>query len=134
VHFCQASFLELTALKRVRGGVSVWSRRRHAQSMSDVIKIHTADEVADLLGVDYKTVLNLIRRGHLRALPGIRHKLITEAELNRYLGVQPAAAPHAQTAPARPAGSVSITDKSLVNPAAKAVASPVALASQRKIK
>jgi len=101
--------------------------------MNDVVKIHNAHEVAGLLGVDYKTVLNLIRRGHLRALPGIRHKLITEAELNRYLGIHPAATvTHAQTTPARPAGLVSITDKSLVNPAAKAVAPSVALASQRK--
>ncbi|MGB7770087.1 MAG: hypothetical protein WBN22_14725 [Verrucomicrobiia bacterium] len=38
--------------------------------MSDVVKIHTAGAVAVLLGVDYKTVLNLIKRGHLRALPG----------------------------------------------------------------
>jgi len=44
--------------------------------MDDVVKIHSAGEVADVLGVDYKTVLNLIRRGHLRTLPGLRHKLI----------------------------------------------------------
>ena len=101
--------------------------------MCDVVKIHTAVAVAGLLGVDYKTVLNLIKRGHLRALPGLRHKRITEAELNRYLGVQPAAtATPAQTPPARPAGPVSITGKSLVNPTAKAVASPVAFVSQKK--
>jgi len=100
--------------------------------MNDVVKIHNAHEVAGLLGVDYKTVLNLIRRGHLRALPGLRHKRITGMELNRYLGVQPAAVTHAQTAPARPAGSVQMKDKSLVNPAAKAVAPSVAQASQRK--
>jgi hypothetical protein len=40
------------------------------------------------LNVDYKTVLNLIKRGLLKALPGIRHKRITEAEFNRYLSVQ----------------------------------------------
>ncbi|HEY5504310.1 MAG TPA: helix-turn-helix domain-containing protein [Sedimentisphaerales bacterium] len=95
--------------------------------MSDVVKIHTAEAVAVLLGVDYKTVLNLIKRGHLRALPGLRHKRITEAELNRYLGVQPAAtATPAQTPPARPAGMEKSTDKSLVRPTAKTVASSVA--------
>ena len=94
------------------------------KSMSDVVKIHTAEAVAVLLGVDYKTVLNLIKRGHLRALPGLRHKRITEAELNRYLGVQSAATvTPAQTPPARPAGMESATDKSLVSPAAKVVAS-----------
>ena len=92
--------------------------------MSDVVKIHTAEAVAVLLGVDYKTVLNLIKRGHLRALPGLRHKRMTEAELNRYLGVQPAAtAIPAQTPPARPAGMEPATDKSLVGPTAKVVAS-----------
>lgn len=103
--------------------------------MSDVVKIHTAGAVAALLGKDYKTVLSLIKRGYLRVLPGLRHKLITEAELNRYLGVQPAAtATPAQTPPARPAVPVVIKDKSLVNPTAKAVASSVAQSSQRKNK
>jgi excisionase family DNA binding protein len=92
--------------------------------MSDVVKIHTAGAVAVLLGVDYKTVLNLIKRGHLRALPGLRHKRITEAELNHYLGVQPAATfTSAQTPPARPAGMVLTKDKSPVGPSAKVVAS-----------
>ena len=92
--------------------------------MSDVVKIHTAGAVAVLLSVDYKTVLNLIKRGHLRALPGLRHKRITEAELNRYLGVPPAATvTPAKTPPARPAGMESATDKSPVGPAAKVVAS-----------
>ena len=52
------------------------------------MKIYTADEVAALLKVDYKTVLNLIKRGLLKAIPGIRHKRITEQELNRYLGIK----------------------------------------------
>ena len=92
--------------------------------MSDVVKINTAGEVAGLLGMSYKTILSLIKRGHLRSLPGLRHKLITEAELNRYLGVQPAATPTPViTPPARPAGMESATDKSLVSPAAKVVAS-----------
>ena len=49
------------------------------------MKIYTAVEVAAVLKVDYKTVLNLMKRGFLKALPGIRHKRITEEELNRYL-------------------------------------------------
>lgn len=118
--------------------------------MSDVVKIYTAVEVSGLLKVDYKTVLNLIKRGELQALPGIRHKRITEAALNCYLGIMsvpgtaantpaciPAAAKplcHSPATPsARPAGLVSVRDKSPVGPAAKAVASSVALGSQRKV-
>jgi excisionase family DNA binding protein len=52
------------------------------------MKIYTAREVATELKVDYKTVLNLIKRDLLKALPGIRHKRITEDELHRYLGVK----------------------------------------------
>jgi len=52
------------------------------------VKIYTAEEVACLLKVDYKTVLRLIKRGLLNAIPGIRHKRITEQELNRYLGIK----------------------------------------------
>lgn len=52
------------------------------------MKIYTAVEVAAELKVDYKTVLSLIRRGVLKALPGIRHKRITEEELNRYFGIK----------------------------------------------
>jgi hypothetical protein len=40
--------------------------------MSYDLKIYTAAEVAGLLKVDYKTVLNLIKRGALQALPGCR--------------------------------------------------------------
>lgn len=36
----------------------------------------------------YKTVLRLIKRGLLKAVPGIRHKRITEQALKRFLGVQ----------------------------------------------
>jgi excisionase family DNA binding protein len=54
----------------------------------EVVKIYTAVEVAAELKVDYKTVLRLVKRGFLKALPGIRHKRITEEELNRYLGIK----------------------------------------------
>lgn len=109
--------------------------------MGDVLKIYTADEIAGQLNVSKQTVLNLIKRGDLKGLPGIRHKRITEAELNRYLGVDaftPAPAKPVCNSPAtpaaRPAGLETVKDKSLVVPTAKAVASPVALASRRKIK
>ena len=41
-----------------------------------------------------KTVFNLIKRGQLDALPGIRHKRITEAALARYLGISGNASGH----------------------------------------
>ncbi|MGH7942044.1 MAG: helix-turn-helix domain-containing protein, partial [Limisphaerales bacterium] len=107
-----------------------------AQSMSLVVKIYTADEVAGLMKVDYKTVLNLIKRGHLKCLSGIRHKRITEEALDNYLGVKGISATASSvlvTPPARPAGPVSLTGKSLVSPAAKAVASPVTSVSQKKV-
>lgn len=52
------------------------------------MNVYTAEEVAGMLKVEYKTALRLIERGLLKALPGIRHKRITEHELNRYLGSQ----------------------------------------------
>ena len=52
------------------------------------MKIYTANEVADLLKVKYKTVLRLIQRGLLKPIPGIRHKRITEQELKRFLGIR----------------------------------------------
>ncbi|MGH7942504.1 MAG: helix-turn-helix domain-containing protein [Limisphaerales bacterium] len=92
------------------------------------MKVFTADEVAAALRVSRKTVFNLINRGQLNALPGIRHKRITEAALNDYLGVKDGAL---ATPPARPAATEQLRDKTLVGPAAKAVASPLAFASQR---
>ena len=52
------------------------------------MKIYTANEVADVLKVKYKTVLRLIQRGLLKPIPGIRHKRITEQELKRFLGIR----------------------------------------------
>lgn len=65
-------------------------RSRHVQNVGNKVKVYTAEEVAGLLKVDYKTVLRLIKRGLLKAIPGIRHKRITEQELNRYLGIKQA--------------------------------------------
>ncbi len=119
-------------------------RSSHAQTVGAALKIYAADEIAGQLNVDYKTVLNLIKRGLLKALPGIRHKRVTEEEFNRYLGIQNSAAitpaparPMCHlpaTPPARPAGAVSLKDKPPVGPAAKAVASPVAQLSRKKSK
>jgi excisionase family DNA binding protein len=50
--------------------------------------VYTAAEVAGILQVEYKTVLRLVQRGLLKAIPGIRHKRITEQELRRYLGIK----------------------------------------------
>ncbi len=52
------------------------------------MKVYTANEVADVLKVKYKTVLRLIQRGLLKPIPGIRHKRITEQELKRFLGIR----------------------------------------------
>jgi excisionase family DNA binding protein len=52
------------------------------------VKVYTANEVADVLKVKYKTVLRLIQRGLLKPIPGIRHKRITEQELKRFLGIR----------------------------------------------
>ena len=52
------------------------------------MKVYTVEEVAEILKLENKTVLRLIKRGFLKALPGIRHKRITEEELKRYLGVK----------------------------------------------
>lgn len=49
------------------------------------MNVYTAEEVAGILKVEYKTALRLIERGLIKARPGIRHKRITEQELNRYL-------------------------------------------------
>jgi hypothetical protein len=100
------------------------------------MKTFTAGEIAGELKICKKSVLNLIKHGHLNALPGLRHKRVTEAEFNRYLGVINAqngsavtpvpAKPTCNslaTLPARPAGMVSNKDKSPVGPAAKVVAS-----------
>jgi excisionase family DNA binding protein len=81
----------------VRRVVSRWLGAA-TQKTGEVVNVHTAEEVAAILKVEYKTVLRLIQAGRLKSLPGIRHKRITEAELNRYLGVEDTLA-FARTAP-----------------------------------
>jgi excisionase family DNA binding protein len=89
VHFCQVGFLKTRHAKQTRARLRArMVRSRHAQNVGETVKIYTADEVAGLLKVDYKTVLRLIQRGLLKAIPGIRHKRITEQELNRFLGIK----------------------------------------------
>jgi excisionase family DNA binding protein len=45
-------------------------------------------EVATLLGVSYRHVLNEIQRGRLREITSGRRKLVSRAELDRYLATQ----------------------------------------------
>lgn len=45
----------------------------------------TVDEVAAKLGVHKNSVYKLITLGKLKPLPDFRHKIITPAELDRYL-------------------------------------------------
>jgi excisionase family DNA binding protein len=90
------------------------------------MNVYTAEEVASKLKVDYKTVLRLIQRGLLKTLPGIRHKRITEAELNRYLGVQDILASAGRSL--RPSsGGIINHGQIVVSPTAKVVATPVVL-------
>ncbi len=60
-----------------------WGRRAQRTGEIMNVVVYTAEEVARILKVDYKTVLRLIERGLLKSLPGIRHKRITEGELIR---------------------------------------------------
>jgi excisionase family DNA binding protein len=66
------------------------------------MKVYTAEEVAAILRVDYKTVLRLVQRGRLKVLPGIRHKRMTEEELMRYLDVRGVLFKPAQTSSPAP--------------------------------
>jgi excisionase family DNA binding protein len=45
----------------------------------------TVRETADILGVSYKTVHRLIKRGLLRNSKALRHKIIPAAEIKRFL-------------------------------------------------
>jgi excisionase family DNA binding protein len=113
--------------------------------VGEALKIYTADEIAGQLKTSYKTVLNLIQRGQLKSLPGIRHKRITEEEFRRYLGLENIQNNAALTSglampmcsspanpPVRPKGMETAMDKSLVSPTAKVVAPPVAQSSLRR--
>jgi excisionase family DNA binding protein len=100
-------------------------RRRHATKTGEVVNVYTAEEVAAQLKVEYKTVLRLIKSGRLKSLPGIRHKRITEEELNRYLGVQTILA-SANTSPRPSTGTGVNHGQIVVSPTAAAVATPPA--------
>ncbi len=43
------------------------------------------EEAAQALGVNYHSVYRLIQRGKLKASNALRHKLISVAEINRFL-------------------------------------------------
>lgn len=42
-------------------------------------------ETAEALGLSYITIYRLMKRGKLRAVPGVRHKLIPMREIERFL-------------------------------------------------
>jgi excisionase family DNA binding protein len=90
------------------------------------VVVYTAEEVARILKVDYKTVLRLIERGLLKPLPGIRHKRITEAELIRYLDVQSFLASATNRSPRPSSGAGVNHGQIVVSPTAKVVAPPSA--------
>ena len=90
------------------------------------MNVYTAEDVARILKVDYKTVLRLIERGLLKSLPGIRHKRITEAELIRYLDLQSFLASAANRSP-RPSNGVGVNHGQIVvSPTATVMAKPSA--------
>jgi excisionase family DNA binding protein len=45
---------------------------------------HSPAEAAQALGVSRETIYRLLARGKLRAVPGLRHKLIPKLELVRF--------------------------------------------------
>lgn len=90
------------------------------------VVVFTAEEIAGKLKVEYKTVLRLIQRGLLKTLPGIRHKRITEAELNRYLGVQEVLTSAANRSPRASSGAGVHQGQIVASATAKAVAQPLA--------
>jgi|SRR6267378_8659921 len=90
------------------------------------MNVYTAEEVAGKLKVDYKTVLRLIKRGLLKTLPGIRHKRITEAELNHYLGVKDFIASVVNRSSRTSSGVGVSHGQIVVTSTAKAVAPPLA--------
>ncbi len=86
---CQVSFSELTTLNKACVAPCLDGAERPRQKgVGDVVKVYTVEEVASILRVEYKTVLRLVKRGWLKVLPGIRHKRIPEAELDRYMNVR----------------------------------------------
>ena len=48
-------------------------------------RTRTMAEAAKIIGVSYLTVHRLAKRKLLRPLPGMRHKIFTEDEINRFL-------------------------------------------------
>ena len=45
----------------------------------------TMRETAEILGISYTSVLRLVKRGLLRASTALRHKVISRAEIDRFL-------------------------------------------------
>lgn len=49
---------------------------------------YSPQEVADILGLSITTVRRLIRKGRLRTIPGLRHRLVPRTEIDRLLRVR----------------------------------------------
>jgi excisionase family DNA binding protein len=127
----QVSFIELTAQNQSVVASCPVGMGRQAKCRSEVMNVYTAEEVAGQLKVEYKTVLRLIQRGLLKTLPGIRHKRITEAELNRYLGVQDILTAAGRSP--RPSSGAGVNHGQIVViPTAKVVATSIASVKPKK--
>jgi len=51
-------------------------------------KTRTLAETAEIIGVSYHTAQRLIYAGKLRTVPGLRTRLITMKEIDRFLGAR----------------------------------------------
>lgn len=48
---------------------------------------YTVPEAAKMLSVSGKTVYRLLQRGHLKAIPAVRHKLIMGSSIKVFAGL-----------------------------------------------
>lgn len=48
---------------------------------------YTVPEAAKMLSVSGKTVYRLLQRGHLKAIPAVRHKLIMSSSIRIFVGL-----------------------------------------------
>lgn len=48
---------------------------------------YSIDETAAILGLSVTTIRRLVARGRLRTIPGIRHRIIPRAQIEKLLGV-----------------------------------------------
>jgi hypothetical protein len=48
---------------------------------------YSMEETAGMLGLSYITVWRLLKRGLIKSVPGLRHKVIPATEIQRFLNV-----------------------------------------------